>query len=35
VGDEVQGAVVIKKIEKDKVTAEWNGHTKIFRMENE
>ena len=33
-GDEIQG-VVLKKIEKDKVTAEWNGHSKVLMMEGE
>jgi len=33
-GDEIQG-VVLKNIEKDKVTAEWNGHSKVLMMEGE
>jgi hypothetical protein len=32
VGDNIQG-VVLKKIEKNKVTVEWNGQSKILRME--
>ena len=34
VGDEIQG-VVLKKIEKDKVTAEWNGHSKVLMLGEE
>jgi hypothetical protein len=30
-GDEVQG-VVLKKIEKDEVTVEWNGHSKVLMI---
>jgi hypothetical protein len=30
-GDEIHG-VVLKKIEKDKVTAEWNGHSKVLML---
>jgi hypothetical protein len=33
-GDEIQG-VVLKKIEKDKVTVEWNGHSKVLMMEGD
>jgi hypothetical protein len=31
-GDQIQG-VVVKKIEKDKVTLEWNGHSRELMME--
>jgi hypothetical protein len=31
VGDEIQG-VVLKKIEKDEVTVEWNGHSKVLML---
>jgi hypothetical protein len=30
-GDEIQG-VVLKKIEKDEVTVEWNGHSKVLTI---
>ncbi len=33
-GDEIQG-VVLKKIEKNEVTVEWNGHSKVLMMEGE
>ncbi len=31
VGDEIQG-IVLKKIEKDEVTVEWNGHSKVLML---
>jgi len=33
-GDEIQG-VVLKKIEPDKVTLEWNGHSRVLIMEGQ
>jgi hypothetical protein len=31
VGDDIQG-VVLKKIERDKVTLQWNGHTRVLTL---
>jgi len=33
-GDKIEG-VVLEKIEKDRVTLEWNGHTKVLMMEGQ
>jgi hypothetical protein len=35
VGDDVGAGVVVKKIEKDKVTFEWNGRTRVVNLEGQ